>query len=97
MGRTVTEIPVERTPVMGRTEVVSLTSDHAADGTVERTPIMGRTVSAADGTVERTPFSGAHCVSYRWSGLLLVGRTVSEFPVEQPPVSGAHRGRVLSR
>ena len=53
-----TEIPVERTPVMGRTEVVSLTSDHAADGTVERTPVMGRTVSAADGTVERTPVMG---------------------------------------
>ena len=59
--------------------------------------LVGRTVSAADGTMGRTPVSGAHCISYRWGGLLLVERTVSEFPVEQPPVSGAHRGQVLSR
>ena len=61
-----------------------------ADGTVERPLILGRAVSAADGAMGRTPVSGAHCVSCRWGGLLLVERTVPEFPVERTPVSGAH-------
>ena len=80
---------------MGRTEVVSSNSGHEADGTVERPLILGRAVSAADEAMGRTPVSGAHCVSCRWGGLLLVERTVPEFPVERTPVSGAHRGHEL--
>ena len=54
-----TKIPVEQTSVMGRTEVVDLTSDHAwLMERWSRLLLVGRTVSAADGTVERTPFMG---------------------------------------